>query len=94
MSKYRQYSDEESLYTQEYMDHVQAMTAEKLHGKAEIAVELAGRDREIAKLKQEIGVAKELIAELIEANENEAWRYPTIWEPKIARVKAFAQGGD
>lgn len=51
MNKYRNYSDEESLYTQDYMDHVQAMTAEKLHSKSEIAAELAGRDREIEQLK-------------------------------------------
>ena len=52
MNKYRNYSDEESLYTQDYVDHVQAMTAEKLHSKSDIAVELAGRDREVRKLKQ------------------------------------------
>lgn len=57
MNKYRQYPDEEALYTPEYAQHVQAMTAEKLHSKSEIAAELAGRDREIARLK---GVKPEL----------------------------------
>lgn len=34
-----------------YAKHVFAMTAEKLHGKAEIAAELAFRDRRIATLE-------------------------------------------
>lgn len=37
-----------------YMRHVRGMTAEKLHGKAEIAEQLAWRDAEIDRLRAEL----------------------------------------
>lgn len=37
-----------------YMRHLSAMTAEKLHSKSDIAAELAHRDMEIDKLRDEI----------------------------------------
>jgi len=41
---------------QVYCDHVNAMTAEGLHAKSDIAAELAHRDIEIARLKRELEV--------------------------------------
>lgn len=38
-----------------YSIHVSAMTTEQLHDKADIAEQLAWRDREIARLRDEIG---------------------------------------
>ena len=40
---YRNYP-EDVLYSDEYMDHVSAMTREELHSKSDIACELAYRD--------------------------------------------------
>ena len=48
--KYR--DDEEIMYSDEYSLHVNAMTAEKLHSKSQIAMELAGRDIRIKELEQ------------------------------------------
>lgn len=66
MNKYRQYRDEDALFTAEYAQHVQAMTAEQLHSKSEIAVDLAGRDREVAALRQERDALKLQNQNLIE----------------------------
>ena len=41
-----------------YMNHVNAMTAEGLHSKSDIAAELAHRDIRIAELEQDVKVAK------------------------------------
>ena len=46
--------------------HIQAMTAEKLHGKAEIARELAWRDEQIVRLEDELKDTKERAGELLE----------------------------
>jgi hypothetical protein len=53
MNEYRNY-DDENLYSNEYGVHVNAMTAEKLHGKSEIAQELACRDITIKAQAEEI----------------------------------------
>lgn len=46
-----------------YSQHVQAMTAEGLHSKSDIAAELAFRDAEIGDLKSKVDAAIELIAD-------------------------------
>ena len=55
MKNYRTYDEDTVLYSSEYAEHVSAMTCEKLHSKAEIAMELAWRDiriKELEKLNQ------------------------------------------
>lgn len=42
---------------QVYCDHVQAMTAEDLHSKSDIAAELAHRDIQIAELRHDLTLA-------------------------------------
>ncbi|RLA39222.1 MAG: hypothetical protein DRR06_19470 [Gammaproteobacteria bacterium] len=42
-----------------YPDHVMAMTAESLHGKSEIAAELAYRDQLITELECEVSALKD-----------------------------------
>lgn len=51
---YRQHDEEAVLYSDEYVQHVSAMTAEKLHGKSEIAEELAFRDLQIKQLTAQV----------------------------------------
>jgi hypothetical protein len=68
-TKYRNYRDIDALFTAEYAQHIQAMTAEKLHSKSEMAVELAGRDREIAALNSYISNLEVENEELNKANE-------------------------
>ena len=41
---YRKFDEDKVGYSDEYINHVSAMTSETLHSKAEIALELAGRD--------------------------------------------------
>ena len=53
--------------------HMDAMTREELHGKFEIAAELAQRDAEIAKLREELNAANGEIINL----EEKARRYYT-----------------
>lgn len=54
MPHYRQHESIAVLKSPHYSKHVQAMTEEDLHGKAEIAEELAARDIRIAELKQRL----------------------------------------
>lgn len=62
-------SDEKKLYNQvsphdlepEYTQHVMAMTSEKLHYKADIAMELAYRDKQIAALEKRLAEADTII---------------------------------
>ena len=49
---------------QVFMDHLMAMTAEKLHRKSAIAAELAYRDQRIAELEALVNEMNERIAEL------------------------------
>lgn len=51
MAEYRNHDPLAVMKTEYYGRHVAAMTAEDLHGKGEIAEELAFRDMEIATLK-------------------------------------------
>ena len=51
---------EDTMYSEAYALHVNAMTAEKLHNKSEIAMELAARDNRIAELKAELKELKAL----------------------------------
>ena len=44
---------------QYYLDHIMAMTGEDLHSKSDIAAELAHRDIEIDKLKEEVQKLKD-----------------------------------
>jgi len=44
-----------------YFNHISAMTGEQLHSKTDIAAELAHRDIEIAKLKQEIVQLRKMV---------------------------------
>lgn len=44
-----------------YCAHVQAMTEESLHSKSEIAAELAYRDALIARLKEAVGLASNVM---------------------------------
>lgn len=37
-----------------YCQHIEAMTAEELHGKSDIAIQLAWRDKEIAELRAKV----------------------------------------
>ncbi len=58
-----------------YMTHAMAMTVEKLHSKMQIAAELACRDQEIERLKEQIEKAKNClvclpIADPVEVCEN------------------------
>jgi hypothetical protein len=62
MNEYRNY-DDENLYSNEYGVHVNAMTAEKLHGKSEIAQELAFRDITIKTQAAEIDELQGLSAQ-------------------------------
>ena len=52
--KYRNHNTRDVLLSQHYGEHVSAMTTEGLHGKGEIAQELAARDLEIARIRQRI----------------------------------------
>ena len=58
MSEQKLYADRDIMWLDElgnhYSKHVQAMTAESLHSKSDIAAELAFRDVSIAILKQRI----------------------------------------
>lgn len=54
MPHYRQHESDAVLESPHYIKHLKAMTAEDLHGKAEIAEELAARDIRIAELKQRL----------------------------------------
>ena len=58
---YRNYP-EDALYSDEYMDHVSAMTREELHSKSDIALELAYRDLRVKELE---GKIKELEEEAV-----------------------------
>jgi hypothetical protein len=51
MSEYRNYPSRWDAMEPEYSTHMLAMTAEDLHSKADIARELAYRDKQIAVLK-------------------------------------------
>lgn len=48
---YRQFDDSTVGDSDQYFKHVDAMTREDLHSKAEIALELASRDLEIESLR-------------------------------------------
>lgn len=54
MTKYRNHDPLAVLESPEYGAHVSAMTKEALHGKAEIAEELAARDIELARMRHRI----------------------------------------
>ena len=54
MTKYRNHDPLTVLESPEYGAHVSAMTREALHGKAEIAEELAARDIELARMRHRI----------------------------------------
>ncbi|MDR5020524.1 hypothetical protein RF657_19360 [Yersinia rochesterensis] len=56
-----------------YSRHVIAMTREELHGKSDIACELAFRDKQIADTEAELLSLREQLAEL-KALEPVAWR--------------------
>lgn len=61
--RYREHNSREVLLNPLYGLHVQAMTAEDLYGKGEIAEELAWRDMEIERLRKIEAAAKNLIAQ-------------------------------
>lgn len=63
MTKYRNHDERTVLLSQQYGEHVSAMTTEELHGKAEIAEELAARDIEIARLRKGLGAARAIFIE-------------------------------
>lgn len=63
--EYRNYIDSEKLYP-EYTKHIFAMTAEGLHVKADIACELAYRDKQISVLRAACQMALEALEEVIE----------------------------
>jgi hypothetical protein len=44
-------------------------------------------------VKPELSGLHALLDELIKAGEAEAWRYPTVWEPLMKRVKALLSAG-
>ena len=50
---------EEGTESDFYIQHVMAMTGEKLHSKAEIAAELAYRDQRIAELEAQLASAEQ-----------------------------------
>lgn len=56
MSEYLDRNDEKSvepyLYSDEFATHMSAMTGEELHGKSDIAIELARRDIKIKELQE------------------------------------------
>jgi hypothetical protein len=55
---YRQFDDSTVGDSDQYFKHVDAMTREDLHSKAEIALELASRDLEIESLRTQLKTAK------------------------------------
>lgn len=72
--KYRNHNSRTVLLSPQYAEHVQAMTAENLYGKAEIAEELASRDLELARLRHhltELGKAADAAAMVIATIEAE-----------------------
>lgn len=59
--KKKLYADRDAIALgQLYADHVQAMTAEGLHEKSDIAAELAYRDAQIKALKEDLGQQYEM----------------------------------
>ena len=56
---YNHIEDEDTIYSDQYAAHVNAMTAEDLHSKSDIACELAARDIEIETLKAQLRDAGE-----------------------------------
>ncbi len=62
MSKYKQYAkrDLEALQPH-YIKHVDAMTAEGLHSKSDIAAELAWRDLQIAEARDQVNHYKAML---------------------------------
>ena len=67
--QYRKHSAYEVLTSDQYAKHISAMTVEDLHGKAEIAEELAYRDIQIERLKENLDRHMEVIVKGREANE-------------------------
>lgn len=69
---YRQYDEEEVLYSNEYAKHVSAMTGEQLHSKSEIAAELASRDIRIKELEAKqipedyVAIPRDLFNEVVQ----------------------------
>lgn len=57
---YRNYEDE-VIESQEYFDHVSAMTKEELHSKAAIAGELAFRDIQLKEANAKIDILDEAL---------------------------------
>jgi predicted Zn-ribbon and HTH transcriptional regulator len=58
MTKKKLYAERDIIeQMQHYVDHVEAMTAEGLHSKSDIAAELAHRDIEIERLERELTAA-------------------------------------
>lgn len=68
--KYRQCPYSAAELGEYYTRHIAAMTEEDLHSKFEIALELAWRDKQIAKLKENIERLKEKIEYLGYENTN------------------------
>ncbi len=60
--EYRNHKPRDVLVSKHYGKHVSAMTAEDLHGKGEIAEELAARDIEIERLRAELAALKQQAA--------------------------------
>ncbi len=52
--KYRNHDTRAVLLSKQYCEHVAAMTVEALHGKCDIAEELAARDLELARMQHRI----------------------------------------
>jgi len=52
--EYRQHASIDVLPHSDYIKHISAMTAEKLHDKGEIAEELAVRDMRIKELESQL----------------------------------------
>lgn len=55
---------------QSYADHVSHMPSERLHGKSDIAAELAFRDNRIAELERRIKVAQDMINYIVTDSES------------------------
>lgn len=74
-----------------YARHVGAMTREDLHSKADIAVQLALRDKEIADLKTQLADARAIQAELAEAYRREHEQIAPLLAAAVS-AKAEPQG--
>lgn len=72
-----------------YIRHVDAMTAEGLHAKSDIAAELAWRDAELDRLRAALG---RIAADKVQLNENVPEAYNRVRDHARAALNAEGEG--